>query len=1107
MADVPSNLIPTRITQLPTAPVADENSLMMIVYQGNNYQIRVGDLLSVAGVPVTRQVLAGTGLQGGGQLNANVTLSIAPGGVGTTQLANTGVAAGTYGNATNIPVFTVDTKGRVTAATTVPATLSGYVPVTRQVIAGDGLSGGGALNTDVTLDANLSNAVPSPTFQSGSAGSSFDISRADHKHPAVNLGVDDEVDGILGLGNGGTAKSIVPDEGAIIWCGADGLYVGPVGVAGQVLLSGGVGEYTWSDQSLLDVGQADNVNGGAANQLLYQTAPDTTGFVPAPSSPNTVLYWDGSNLVWGSVPGTGTVTSVGLALPSEFNVTNSPVTGAGTLTGAWATQVANKVLAGPAGGGAATPAFRTLANADIPTALSGKTVTASSLDSTPIGASSASTAVFTQADVDNIRLDLNTISSTNTDGDINLTPNGTGSVVISKVDINSGTVNGLSNFSVDNIEIDGNTVSVTNTDGDLNLNANGTGITWVNQRWGVNASGTLVPSADATYDIGNGLVDPRDISLTRDLTVGRNIAITGYIASPTYVQMNTAPGAVTLTEGKLWWDASGTLNIGMGGTGGSQITQQVGEEFYIYGKASTIISDTNLQLVYKTGTVGASGVITFAPTVAGITNPDLILGIATEAIALNGFGRITTDGVVRGINTTGSVYGEVWADNDTIWYNPVTGGLTKTKPSAPNIKLEVGTVINAGPGGSGSFFVRLGSSSALGGTDSNVQLGSLSNGDLLVYNSSSQYWTNAAQSTLLAGKATNLDGGAAGSIPYQTGAGTTTFLASGTGVLVGGVSPSYTLTPSGLTSITLTQNPTAALDVATKQYVDNLVATGIVYHTPVKYEVPNTTGNLNATYDNGVAGVGATLTNAGTLAAFTPDGVVAQVGDRILVYSQTNQFENGVYEVTTVGDGSTPWVLTRTTDTDSYGLNDSNSLGEGSTVFVSAGNTGAGETYTCNTSGTITFGTTAITFVQVAKTPIYSAGNGLSLVGTTLSLSTPVAVTNGGTGISSYAVGDLVYANTTTTLSKLAIGSSTYIMTSNGSIPQWNDPSGITVGAATTATSATTAANLSGGAASQLVYQAGVNTTSFIANGTAGQMLLSNGTSAPSWSNVSGGTF
>jgi hypothetical protein len=76
---VPSNLIPTRITQLPLAPVADENSLMMIVYQGNNYQIRVGDLLSVAGVPVTTQVIAGTGMTGGGQLTGNVTLSIANG--------------------------------------------------------------------------------------------------------------------------------------------------------------------------------------------------------------------------------------------------------------------------------------------------------------------------------------------------------------------------------------------------------------------------------------------------------------------------------------------------------------------------------------------------------------------------------------------------------------------------------------------------------------------------------------------------------------------------------------------------------------------------------------------------------------------------------------------------------------------------------------------------------------------------------------------------------------------------------------------------------------------------------------------------------------------
>ena len=213
-----------------------------------------------------------------------------------------------------------------------------------------------------------------------------------------------------------------------------------------------------------------------------------------------------------------------------------------------------------------------------------------------------------------------------------------------------------------------------------------------------------------------------------------------------YLGFDTAPPWIGTTAGQFWFDsATGAFNAKMGN---NNITQQVGEEFFRYGKASAPISDVNLQAVYKTGTVGASGVITFAPTIAGITEADQILGIATEPIATNGFGRITTSGVVRGIDTTGSVYGEVWADNDDIWYNPVTGGLTKVKPVAPNIKLQMGTVINAGAG-SGSFFVNIGSTSALGGTDSNVQLGTLATSDLLQYNGT--YWTNVTPSAVIAG--------------------------------------------------------------------------------------------------------------------------------------------------------------------------------------------------------------------------------------------------------------------------------------------------------------------------------------------------------------------
>ena len=306
---------------------------------------------------------------------------------------------------------------------------------------------------------------------------------------------------------------------------------------------------------------------------------------------------------------------------------------------------------------------------------------------------------------------------------------------------------------------------------------------------------------------------------------------------------------------------------------------------------------------------------------------------------------------------------------------------------------------------------------------------------------------NAATAT----RATNLAAGVAGSIPYQTAANTTSYITVASGVLVGGTTPAFSTTPTltgtnftgipnsalnnntvtigttsvalgatsltlaGLTSITLTQDPTTNLEVATKQYVDTLAAEGISYHAPVKYEVA--AGNLTATYNNGTAGVGATLTNAGTQTAFTPDGVVAQVGDRILVYQQTNAVQNGVYTVTTVGSGSTNWVLTRATDANTYGVKDPNKLGAGDAFFVTSGLTGAGETYVMNTTGTITFGTTAINFVQISSAQIYSAGTGLTLTGTVFSLTSPVATTLGGTGLTTFGSANrALYSSGTTTL-------------------------------------------------------------------------------------------
>ena len=322
-------------------------------------------------------------------------------------------------------------------------------------------------------------------------------------------------------------------------------------------------------------------------------------------------------------------------------------------------------------------------------------------------------------------------------------------------------------------------------------------------------------------------------------------------------------------------------------------------------------------------------------------------------------------------------------------------------------------------------------------------------------------------------------------------------------------------TTATLTNGTVSTTPASGTDIANKSYVDTIAAAGIHYHAPVYVESPDTAGNLNATYNQpggaGV-GVGATLTNNGTKAALTIDGLLMTVGKRVLIYNQTSAFQNGVYTVTTVGTpdpGGTNWVLTRATDADTYAPSSPNSLGQGDAFFVTNGNTGSGEGYVCTTVGVITFGSTAITFSQFSASTAYNAGTGLNLnpattfnisdVGTAgtygSSSNVPVFVTNaqgqvtsvtntgiaitsaavsglaasattdttnasnitngtlptgrisgsytgitgvgalaagslasgftavttplGGTGFSSYAVGDLIYADTTTSFAKL----------------------------------------------------------------------------------------
>ncbi len=230
-------------------------------------------------------------------------------------------------------------------------------------------------------------------------------------------------------------------------------------------------------------------------------------------------------------------------------------------------------------------------------------------------------------------------------------------------------------------------------------------------------------------------------------------------------------------------------------------------------------------------------------------------------------------------------------------------------------------------------------------------------------------------------------------------------------------------------AITLPGNPSANLEAATKQYVDNLTAAALHFHEAVRLESPI---NLNATYNNGTAGVGATLTNAGTQAALVIDGIAVVVADRVLIYEQTNQTQNGVYVVTDIGSGSTNWVLTRSSDTNTSGDSDANSLDEGSYFFVSEGDTGAGEAYVCNTVGTITFGTTNITFSQFSSALVYSAGTGININASRVISTSGVATDAALTALSATMATSI--DNTNTNLTALSATMATSIDNSNTNI-------------------------------------------------------------------------
>ena len=214
------------------------------------------------------------------------------------------------------------------------------------------------------------------------------------------------------------------------------------------------------------------------------------------------------------------------------------------------------------------------------------------------------------------------------------------------------------------------------------------------------------------------------------------------------LEFDTTPTNIPTTEGSLNWnDTDGTLDLKLKG---GNVTLQVGQEqvVRIVNKTATNITllEANYQAVRVTGSQGQRLKVDLALATTDALSAETI-GLVTETITNNQEGFITTSGLVRAINTTGSLQGETWADGDILYLSgTVAGQITNIKPTAPIHLIVIGYVVHSHIT-QGTIFVKVDNGYELGELH-NVFINGVANKDLLAYESSTNLWKNKTASTL-----------------------------------------------------------------------------------------------------------------------------------------------------------------------------------------------------------------------------------------------------------------------------------------------------------------------------------------------------------------------
>lgn len=208
-----------------------------------------------------------------------------------------------------------------------------------------------------------------------------------------------------------------------------------------------------------------------------------------------------------------------------------------------------------------------------------------------------------------------------------------------------------------------------------------------------------------------------------------------------YLEFDTA-AAHTVAEGEMAWNnTDGTLDLGLKG---GNVTLQIGQEqvVRVVNKTATNVNllEANYQVVRVTGAQGQRLKVDLALATNDLLSAETI-GLVTETINDNQEGFITVSGLVRGINTTGSLQGETWADGDIIYLSPTTAGnITNVKPIAPNHLIVIGYVVSAHIT-QGSIYVKVDNGYELDELH-NVAIATPANNDALIYETSTSLWKN-----------------------------------------------------------------------------------------------------------------------------------------------------------------------------------------------------------------------------------------------------------------------------------------------------------------------------------------------------------------------------